>query len=46
MILFTNCQQRQQQGVDVLMDVEPLPEYYAAIEAQLEIIEKEERKIR
>ncbi len=43
MIIFTNC---QQQGVDVLMNVEPLTEYYAAIEAQLEIIEKEERKLR
>ena len=42
MILFTNC---QQQGVAVLMGVEPLPEYYVAIEAQLEIIEKEERKL-
>lgn len=44
LILFTNCQQRG--GVDVLRNVEPLPEYYAAIEAQLEIIEKEERKLR
>lgn len=43
LILFTNCQQR---GVEVLRNVEPLPEYYAAIEAQLEIIEKEERKLR
>jgi hypothetical protein len=43
MILFTNC---HQQGVAVLMDVEPLPEYYAAIEAQLEIIEKEQRQLR
>ncbi len=43
MILFTNC---QQQGVDVLMDVEPLPEYYDALEAQLEIIEKEQRKLK
>ena len=44
LILFTNCQQRG--GVDVLRNVEPLPEYYAAIEAQLEIIETEERKLR
>ena len=43
MILFANC---QQQGVDMLYEVDPLPEYYAAIEAQLEIIEAEQRKLR
>lgn len=43
MILFANC---QQQGVDMLYEVDPLPEYYAAIEAQLEIIEVEQRKLR
>ena len=43
MILFANC---QQQGVDVLYEIDPLPEYYAAIEAQLEIIEAEQRKLR
>lgn len=42
MILFDNC---QQQGVDMLYEVDPLPEYYAAIEAQLEIIEAEQRKL-
>ena len=26
-------------------DVEPLPDYYAAMEAQLEVIEAEERKL-
>ena len=43
MLLFANCQ--QQQGVDMLYEVDPLPEYYAAIEAQLEIIEAEQRKL-
>ena len=43
MILFANCQQR---GVDMLYEIDPLPEYYAAIEAQLEIIEAEQRKLR
>lgn len=43
MILFANCQEH---GVEVLYEVEPLPDYYAAIEAQLEIIEVEERKLR
>ena len=43
MILFANCQQH---GVDMLYEVEPLPDYYAAIEGQLEIIEVEERKLR
>ena len=43
MILFANCQQH---GVDMLYEVEPLPDYYAVIEAQLEIIEMEERKLR
>ncbi len=42
MILFANC---QEQGVGILYDVEPLPDYYAAMEAQLEIIEAEERKL-
>ena len=43
MILFANC---QQQGIDMLYEIDPLPEYYAAIEAQLEIIEAEQRKLR
>lgn len=43
MILFANCQQH---GVEVLYEVEPLPDYYAAIEEQLEIIEVEERRLR
>ena len=43
MILFANCKEH---GVEVLYEVEPLPDYYAAIEAQLEIIEVEERKLR
>ena len=43
MILFANCQQR---GIDMLYEIDPLPEYYAAIEAQLEIIEAEQRKLR
>lgn len=43
MILFANC---QQQGVDMLYEMDPLPEYYAAIEAQLKIIEVEQRKLR
>ncbi len=42
MILFANCQQR---GVDILYEVDPLPDYYAAIEAQLEIIEAQQRKL-
>ena len=42
MILFANC---QQYGVEILCEVEPLPDYYAAVEAQLEIIELEERKL-
>ncbi len=29
----------------ILYDVEPLPDYYAAMEAQLEIIEAEKRKL-
>ena len=43
MILFYNCQQH---GVKMLYEIEPLPDYYAAIEAQLEIIEAEQRKLR
>ena len=43
MILFANCQQH---GVEMLYEVEPLPDYYAKIEAQLEIIEVEERKLK
>ena len=43
LILFANCQQH---GVEMLYEVEPLPDYYAAIEEQLEIIEVEERKLR
>ena len=43
MILFANCQEH---GVEMLYEVEPLPDYYTAIEAQLEIIEVEERKLR
>ena len=43
MILFANCQQH---GVSMLYEVEPLPDCYAAIEAQLEIVEVEERKLR
>lgn len=43
MILFANCQEH---GVEMLYEVEPLPDYYAAIEEQLEIIEVEERKLR
>ena len=43
MILFANC---QEPGVEVLYEVEPLPDYYATIEAQLEIIEVEERRLR
>ena len=43
MILFANCQEH---GVEVLYEIEPLPDYYAAIEEQLEIIEVEERKLR
>ena len=42
MILFYNCQQH---GVKMLYEIEPLPDYYAAIEAQLEIIEAEQRKL-
>ncbi len=43
MILFANC---QEYGVEILCEIEPLPDYYAAIEAQLEVIEVEERKLR
>ena len=43
MILFANCQQH---GVEMLYEVEPLPDYYTKIEAQLETIEVEERKLR
>ena len=42
MILFANC---QQYGVEMLYDVGPLSDYYAKIEAQLEIVEVEERKL-
>lgn len=43
MILFANCQQH---GVEMLYEVAPLPDYYTKIEAQLEIIKVEERKLR
>ena len=43
MILFANCQQH---GVEMLYEVEPLPDYYEKIEAQLKIIEVEKRKLR
>ena len=43
MILFANC---QEQGVGILYGIDPLPEYYATIENQLEVIEKEQRKLK